>query len=86
MNVVAVGPQAPEEGKAFGFPFAVLSDPGLDAAKKYGLLHEKGMLGNDVPRPATILIDADRTIRWIRAAENVRLRPTLDEVFEQLRK
>ena len=86
MSVVAVGPQTPEEGKALGLPFAVLSDPELAATKEYGLLHEKGLLWRDVPRPTTILIGEDRTIRWIRAADNVRIRPTLDEVIEQLRR
>lgn len=84
--MVAVGPQTPEESGAMGLPFPVLSDPELEAAKKYGLVHEKGMLGADVPRPTSILIGEDRTIRWLRAADNTRLRPTVDEVIEQLRK
>jgi peroxiredoxin len=84
--VLAVGPQSSEDGKAMGLPFPVLSDPELEAAKKYGLLHEKGRFGKDVPRPTTILIGEDRSIRWIRAADNIRIRPTVDEVIEQLRR
>lgn len=84
--MVAVGPQAPEEGSALGLPFPVLSDPELEATRKYGLLHEKGMITRDAPRPATILIGKDRKVLWIRAAENVRILPTPDEIFEQLRK
>lgn len=84
--MVAVGPQTPEEGEAMGLPFPVLSDPDLEVTKQYGLLHEKGLLFKDVPRPTTILVGEDRSVRWIRAAENVRLRPTVDEVIEQLRR
>lgn len=84
--MLAVGPQSPEDGKAMGLPFPVLSDPELEATMKYGLLHEKGRFGKDVPRPATILVGEDREIRWLRAADNIRIRPTVDEVIEQLRR
>jgi peroxiredoxin len=86
VTVLAVGPQTPEEGKAMGLPFPVLSDPGLEVSRGYGLFHEKGMLGKDVPRPATLLVDKDRRVRWIRTAGNIRTRPSPDEVFEALRK
>ena len=84
--MVAVGPQTPEEGRGMNLPFPVLSDPGLEVTKKYGLLHEKGMMGTDVPRPTSILIGEDRTMRWIHAADHIRNRPTVDEIFEQLRR
>lgn len=81
-----MGPQTPEEGKALGLPFPVLSDPDLEVTKQYGLLHEKGLITRDVPRPTTILVGGDRVVLWIHAAQNVRIRPTVDEVIEQLRK
>jgi len=83
--VVAVGPMTPAEAKAFDLPFPVLSDPDLEATKKYGLVHEKGMLNKDVPRPTTLLIDKERKIRWMRAETSVRIRPDPEEVFEQLK-
>lgn len=83
--VVAVGPQSPEEAKAFNLPFPVLSDPDLEASRKYGLIHEKGLLGKDVPRPSTLLIDKERKIRWMRAETSTRVRPDPEEIFEQLR-
>jgi peroxiredoxin len=87
VSVVAVGPMTPEEAKAFDLPFPVLSDPDLKETLKYGLVHEKGLLGKDVPRPATLLIDkGTRVIRWMRAETSVRIRPDPDEIFEQLRK
>lgn len=86
VTVVAVGPQTVEEGRGLNLPFPVLSDPGLEITKKYGLLHEKGMMGSDVPRPTTILIGEDRSMRWIYAPDHIRTRPTVEEILEQLRK
>ncbi|HZE98636.1 MAG TPA: peroxiredoxin family protein [Planctomycetota bacterium] len=84
--VIAVGPMTPEEAKGFNLPFPVLSDPGLETTKKYGLLHEKGLMNQDVPRPATLLIDKDRKIAWMRAETSLRIRPDPEEIFEQLKK
>jgi peroxiredoxin len=83
--LLAVGPVTPEVAKGFGLPFPVVSDLELEATKKYGLVHEKGMMGKDVPRPTVLLIDKDRVIRWMRAETNIRTRPDPDEIFEQLR-
>jgi len=86
VEVVAVGPQAPERGKSMGLPFPVLSDPDLKVTTDYGLVHPKGGFSRDVPRPATILVNkGDRNILWLKAADNIRVRPTLEEVFEALR-
>lgn len=85
VSVVAVGPVTPEEAKAFDLPFPVLSDMSFEATKKYGLLHEKGLLGKDVARPTTLLIDKSRVIRWMRAETDVRTRPDPEELFELLR-
>jgi peroxiredoxin len=83
--VVAVGPVSPEEAKAFDLPFPVLSDLQFEATRKYGLLHEKGFLGKDVPRPTTLLLDKERVIRWMRAETDIRTRPDPQEIFEALR-
>lgn len=85
VTVVAVGPMTPAEAKAFELPFPVLSDPDLEATKKYGLVHEKGLMNKDVPRPTTMLIDKDRKIRWMRAETSMRTRPDPEEIFEQLK-
>jgi peroxiredoxin len=85
VTVVAVGPMTPAEAKGFDLPFPVLSDPDLATTKKYGLVHEKGMMGKDVPRPSTLLLDKERRIRWMRAETSVRIRPDPEEIFEQLK-
>jgi peroxiredoxin len=84
--VVAVGPVRPEEAKGFGLPFPVVSDLELEATKKYGLVHEKGIMGKDVPRPTVLLLDkSTRVIRWMRVESDVRTRPDPDEIFQAMR-
>jgi peroxiredoxin len=86
VEVVAVGPVTPEEAKSFDLPFPVLSDLQFEATKKYGLFHEKGVVGHDVPRPTTILIDkGTRKIKWMRVETDARTRPDPEEVFNLLR-
>lgn len=85
VSVVAVGPVTPEEAKGFELPFPVLSDLEYEATKKYGLLHEKGLLGKDVPKPTTLFLDKDRVIRWMRTETDVRTRPDPEEIFNLLR-
>jgi peroxiredoxin len=43
------------------------------------------MMGRDVPRPSTLLLDKERRIRWMRAETSVRIRPDPEEIFEQLK-
>ena len=86
MEVVAISPQTPEKNKAMGLPFPVLSDPDLKVTTDYGLVHAKAILGKDMPRPTTILVNkGDRNIQWLKSADNVRYRPTVEEVVEALR-
>lgn len=85
MTVVAVGPQPPEAARALGLPFPVLSDASLEVTRRYGLLHPRGFMGRDAPRPAMILVGPDRIVRWLRPAPDVRTRPAPEEIFEALR-
>ena len=85
VKLVAVGPVTPEEAKGFELPFPVLSDLEFEATKKYGLLHEKGLMGNDVPRPTTLFLDKERIIRWMRTENDARVRPDPEEIFNLLR-
>lgn len=85
MTVVAVGPQPPEVARALGLPFPVLSDASLEVTRRYGLLHPRGFMGRDAPRPAMILVGPDRIVRWVRPAPDVRTRPAPEQIFEALR-
>ena len=85
--MVAVSGQPPEKNKAMGLPFPVLSDPDLAVTTSYGLVHPKGYMFQDAPRPTTLLVNkGDRNILWLKAADNVRVRPTLEEIFDALRR
>ena len=86
MTVLAVGRVTPAEAKAMGTEFPVLSDPELSVARQYGLVHEKSYYGRDAARPASLLIGPDRTIRWMHASTNIRVRPDPEGIFEELRK
>jgi peroxiredoxin len=67
-------------------PYPVLCDSDLEVARTYGLIHEKGYMFQDVARPATLLIGQDRVIRRIWIEDNIRPRPAVAEIFDELRK
>ena len=41
--------------------------------------------GQDVPRPATIVIDRNGVVRWARFADNIQTRPDAREVLRAVR-
>ena len=87
MEVVAVSGDTPENNKALGLPFPVLSDPDLKVVTEYGLVHPKGYMGRDTARPTTLLIaKGSREIQWLSATDDVRVRPAVEDVIEALRK
>ncbi len=48
--------------------YRLFSDPRNEVAREYGVVHDlDGMAGIEEPRPATFLIDGDRTVvhRWV---------------------
>lgn len=71
-----------------GWTYTFLSDPKAEVARRYDLLHTgAGAEGQDVARPAELLIDPSGTIRWVDLTEDyrVRARPeTVLETFDQL--
>ena len=64
------------QSRAYTFP--LLSDPGAQTIRAYGIVHEHGgEEGRDIARPAEFLVDQTGTIRWVNLAKTVlaRLRP-----------
>jgi len=91
--VVAISADSPEAlrehlGKT-GWTYTFLSDQKAEAIRRYGLEHAgAGAGGEDIARPAEILIDPTGTVRWVDLTEDyrVRARPeTVLEVFDRLR-
>ena len=65
-----------------GYTFTLLSDPKLEAAKLYDLIHKgAGPGGEEITRPAEFPLDSSGIVRWRMLTENywVRARP---EPFE----
>jgi len=54
--------------------------------RRVGLVHPGGGEGgHDVPRPATIVIDRNGIVRWVKVAANVQTRPDSREVLRAVR-
>lgn len=54
--------------------------------RRYGLVHLRGGAdAQDVPRPATVVLDRDGVVRWFSVSPNYQIRPDPDEVRRALR-
>lgn len=90
MEIVAISPDTNEqsqrlaEGLKLGYRF--VADRDLAVARRYGLIHPKGGPdGQDVPRPATVVVDKDGIVRWYSVTHNFQVRPAADDVLSVVR-
>lgn len=68
----------------YGFTFPILSDPNLDAIRRYDLVHENAVDdGVSIARPGEFLIDSSGTVRWLNLTENYWLRAGPEEILEK---
>ncbi len=67
-----------------GFEVTLLSDSKRQVIRDYGLVHPEGHGGEDIARPATIIIDKNGIVRWAKVASNFMVRPAPDEVIGAL--
>lgn len=72
--------------RAAGQQFDILSDPGAEVIRSYGLLHLSGHRGNDIAIRTAVLIDKDGRERWRRVSDTITDVPGSEEVLEQVRK
>src|SRR4029450_11863421 len=86
VEIVAISPDPNEqsqkvaEGLRLGYRFAAGRD--LLVARRFGLVHERGgPEGQDVPRPATIVLDRDGVVRWLSVSPHFQSRPRPGEVL-----
>ncbi len=89
--VIAISADSPKSLAVYkqktGLNIIFLSDSDREVITKYGLLHLKGgYVGEDVSRPATLIVDKESKVRWIRASTNLMVRPDPQEILEILRK
>jgi peroxiredoxin len=90
VEIVAVSPDPNErsqklaEGLRLGYRF--VADRDLAVTRRYGLVHPgAGPKGEDVPRPATVVLDRDGIVRWFSVSRNYQVRPDPDDVLRALR-
>ena len=67
------------EKNPVSFPF--LLDEDRTATKAYGLYHRFGMDALNIARPATLVIDPERSVRYIYRGGNQRDRARLEQVI-----
>ena len=85
---VAISIDAPEINRDMmiqqtGYTFTFLSDPKLEAIRRYDLVHAEELAsGTDIARPAEFLIDPSGTIRWRMVTENFSVRARAEDVLE----
>ena len=80
---VAVGEQVAARLR-LGYRF--LADRDLAVTRRYGLVHAGGgPNGQDVPRPATAVLDRDGVVRWFSVSRNFQVRPDPDDVRRAVR-
>ena len=88
--VVTVSADSPQALASFkkklGLDFILLSDDKSEVISLYGLVHPKGRAGQDIARPATLLIDKEGVIRWTQIPSNYMVRPDPEEVLRELGK
>jgi peroxiredoxin len=77
-------PEASEQlRKDSGYTFTFLSDPNVDAIKRFDLVHAgAGENGHDIARPAEFLIDTSGTVRWVNLTENFWVRARPEQILE----
>jgi peroxiredoxin len=90
VEIVAVSPDPNEqsqkmaEGLKLGYRF--VADRDLAVARRYGLVHPRsGPEGQDLPRPATVVVDRDGVVRWFSVSRNVQVRPDPGDVLRAVR-
>jgi peroxiredoxin len=84
---VAISVDSPETSRNLiqqqGYTFTFLSDPNVEAIRRYDLVHAgQGEGGHDIARPAEFLLDSTGTVRWIHLTENYWVRARAEEVVE----
>jgi peroxiredoxin len=84
---VAISVDTPEQSRDLcqkaGYTFTFLSDPKVDAIRRYDLVHAgAGTDGQDIARPAEFLVDSSGNVRWVNLTENYWVRARPEQIIE----
>lgn len=71
--------------KQAGRKFVILSDPGAQVIRQYGLLHAHGKGDTDIAIRTTFVIDEKGRERWRRVSATIPEIPKAAEVLRKLR-
>jgi peroxiredoxin len=90
VEIVAISPdpnqRSPKVAEGLRLSYRFLADRDLAVARHYGLVHAGGGPdGQDVPRPATVVLDRDGVVRWFSVTRNVQVRPDPEDVLRAVR-
>jgi peroxiredoxin len=72
--------------KAAEKKFTILSDPGAQMIRRYGLLHQSGHTGSDIALRTTLLIAPDGREKWRRVSQSVPDIPSWAETLAMIEK
>jgi len=87
---VAISVDTPQQSETLrrkaDYSFTFLSDPSLDAIKRYDVVHKgAGQGGRDIARPAEFLIDRSGTVRWVNLTSDIRVRARPEQLLDAAR-
>ena len=90
VEILAVSPDPNEQSQKVAeglrLSYRFLADRDLAVTRRFGLVHAGGGAeGQDVPRPATVVLDRDGVVRWVSVSGNVQVRPDPDAVLRAVR-
>jgi peroxiredoxin len=90
IEIVAVSPddnaQSQRLADGLRVNYRFVADPDLAVTRRYGLIHRGGgQDGQDVPRPATVLLDRNGVVRWVSLSDNFQVRPDPRDVARAVR-
>jgi peroxiredoxin len=68
-----------------GEPFTFVSDVDGGLMDAFDLRHVGGGPGGDIARSASVLVDNNGQVLWMRVAENYRVRPAPEEVISAVK-
>ena len=90
VEILAVSPDPSEQSQKVAeglrLSYRFVADRDLAVTRRYGLVHAGGgAQGQDVPRPATVVLDREGVVRWFSIASNYQVRPDPGDVLRAVR-
>jgi len=90
VEIIAISPDPNERSQdladKLNAKYRFVTDRDLAVSRRLGLVHAgAGPEGQDVPKPATIVIDREGVVRWARYADNIQARPDPAEILKVVR-